>query len=276
MKSWLKKGQLAEAGHKGRTLHAGYTMSEVLIVLAVTTVMFAAIAAIMQGRQATAEFNQAVRDYEAKLLNVMSDVRTGFYQSGFQCTAAGSAPPAVVAAPVDPASNSGCIFVGKVLQPSTTVPSSSIFTLVGRRTVGGPTTDEVETMDQAQPVVAHMTDETYIHTFQLQVRRIIRMGSGTTIHALGFVNKLSGGVSSGGAGAGGTNIIELYGLLNSSSLVSPDPVVDRPNFQPISQGAIICLMGQNGKRAHITVGAGASQTATFAVLDTRPTEAPCF
>lgn len=266
MKSWLRYGQLAKA--RTNAPGAGYTLTEVLIVLAVTTIMFASVAVLLRGRQATVEFTQSVRDYETKLLNVISDVRTGYYNTGFTCRALSTGAPGIANTPEPPASNSSCIFVGKVVQANAT-PGSDIYTLVGRRTVGSATSDDVETLAEARPVVATVANETYVHPFRLRVHRIVRQSnSGITVHAIGFLNKLAGGVANAAPGeGGGSNTIELYGLLNSSSLVSPAPVVDVANFRHLTDGVIICLRGQNTDQfAEISVGGGNSQTGMITTI----------
>jgi len=267
MKSWLRNGQLAKA--RTNAPGAGYTLTEVLIVLAVTTVMFASVAVLLRGRQANVEFTQSVRDYETKLLNIMSDVRTGYYNTGFTCSAPVTGTPIITNTPAPPASNSACIFVGKVIQANA-IPGSTISTLIGRRTVSGATSDDIETLAQARPVVATVASESYEHPFRLRVHRIIRQSNNAiSVYAIGFINKLSGGVANAAPGeGGGSNTIELYGLLNSASLVSPAPAVDVVNFVPLTDGVIICLRGQNTDQfAEISVGGGNSQTGMITTIN---------
>ena len=110
---------------------AGYTILEVLIVMAVTGVIFMATILTFGGRQATTEFTQGVRDYESKIQNVANDVYSGFYPNGYQCTANPGTAPHIDAAPVPGRSgaNIGCISLGKVIAAHAT--TSDVITIVG-------------------------------------------------------------------------------------------------------------------------------------------------
>lgn len=271
MKRWLKFSRLAQVG---RGEHgSGYTITEVMVVLAVSMVMFAAIVVAFSGRQSRVEFTQSVRDFEAQLQDVASDVASGYYHSNFLCTTNTIGPPLISETQQSvTGSSSDCIFLGKVVVPSDSSNSTSsvVSTLVGRRAIGGR---DVETLDEAQPVVSRSADTSFTHAFQLKVQKIVRLNSSyDQLHAIGFINQLSRGVGSETSGENG--LISIYGLVDPPLISDSEAknVLHRGpsgnNFIKLPEGAIFCLLGQNGQRAEISVGSGRSQTAIVSEIDT--------
>lgn len=131
----------------------GFTIIEVLIVLAVTGLLFASAAILIAGRQQQTEFNQAIRQVQTQIQQVINDVATGFYPStnSFQCTA-GATGPVLVAGSAEQGANEGCIFVGKAMQfgvAGTSPEQFAVVTIAGlQKTTSG---SEVTTLAQAQP-----------------------------------------------------------------------------------------------------------------------------
>lgn len=262
MKRWLVRSQLARARAKG-TPGAGYTITEVMIVLAVTTAMFVAIAILFSGRQANVQFQQSVRNFEAELQNIMNDVSTGYYQSNLECTAGTTGPPSISGSISGEAgSNSDCIYLGKVIVPDTPATSSTIQTLVGRRAINGR---DVETLSEASPVVAPAAAEPYDHSFGLNIDRILRLSDNAQLYGVGFLNRLA--QKSLASDSEGEGLIELYGL-TSTTLAGGSNIVNPANLPPAPDGVVFCLTGINGKKAEITIGASGSQSTVNSVLDT--------
>ncbi|MDQ3123609.1 MAG: hypothetical protein M3Q14_02915 [bacterium] len=266
---WLRMRQLARPRQAHRS-GAGYTITETLIVLAVTTVMFTAVALLFSGRQARTEFTQAVRDFEGRLETLISEVVNGHYSSnGFKCIPSASGPPAITATPGNTGSSEDCIFVGKVIQADPSLTSSKILTLIGRRTVSVNNSDNVNSMTEAQPVVATAVDFNYNHNFQLELERFLTLDTNTEIAAIGFINKFSRGVNT--SGSGNADLVDLYGLLGPAG-TDLTPTANRVNlasFNELTRGVRVCLHGQNNQRAEITIGANGNPTSLVSTLDTR-------
>lgn len=236
----------------------GYTITEVMIVLAATTVLFAAVAISFSGRQASTEFTQAVRAYEAQLQNTISEVTTGNYLMG-QCDGRGATISLTTNHP------GSCIFLGKVYtgyDDTSNATSANIRTLVGKRldASGQEVTDL--TASGANPVYASAADQTYNHSFRLQVRRVVRLDTSAVLSGFGFLLPLAGSAAIGGDQSAGSRQTSLYGLSGGSS---------PSNLVVMTSGIMICLQGQNNQRAEITVGASASQSLLFSTLDTANT-----
>ncbi len=260
MKRWLNLGQLARMNLKERS-RAGYSITELLIVLAVTTAMFAAVAVLFNGRQAAAEFTKSVRDYEAMLQTVISDVSSGYYYNASMtnCTVGSTGGPSFSGVGGGTGTNTNCIFVGKMIVPEPAMPASiesTIRTLVGRRYIeNSSTTSDVTTLAQAMPMVATDSDQLRVHTFQLRVTRIEDNSNGASLGAFGFFNRFAAAGMTGNS----TNV-QLYAV---------DAPSDPGSSYPPGAGITIYLCGQRNQEAKITIGAGtAASTAVVSELNT--------
>jgi type II secretory pathway pseudopilin PulG len=102
--------------HKTNT--RGFTIVETMIVLAVTGGLFVAIAATLSGRTQAAEFTQTINTVNASIQQTISDVETGYYPNfgDLKCSAAGSSLNIQKASGFKQGTNSGCVFLGKVMQ----------------------------------------------------------------------------------------------------------------------------------------------------------------
>lgn len=241
-----------------RTEGAGYTITEVMIVMAVTTVMFVATVTIFSGRQGRTEFTQAVRNFEAQLQTTISEVTNGVYASS-NCRAIASGTPGVAFDSNVPGS---CIFVGKGYTPLVSMVESDVSTLVGRRTIGAAA-NEVTTLSEAAPAVA--STGTYTHSFQLQLRRIVRMGgdASTSYSSFAFIVPFAGSSNIETDQSAGSRQVTLFAVPLGGALPYPRGLVEVP------QGIKLCLRGQNGQRAEITIGAEGSDSLLVSTLDTQ-------
>jgi type II secretory pathway pseudopilin PulG len=151
----------------------GYTILETLIVIAVSSAMFLAAVSAFGGRQEQVQFTQAVRDLESKLLDVINDVNTGFFENPGSISCQGSLPGARPTLADTGGTGQGasedCIFLGKTIHFDTVSSGShrlNISTIVGLRSGGG---DHSNSLEQAKPVViAGGTLESNVTAYLLQ------------------------------------------------------------------------------------------------------------
>src|SRR5581483_1475770 len=95
----------------------GFTIIEVLIVLAVTAAMFLLAVLSINGKQNTAEFQQAINDIRSSLQQEIDQVAAGDYSNTGNFTCDGTGGSLVIAKGVNKqGSNTGCIYLGKALQ----------------------------------------------------------------------------------------------------------------------------------------------------------------
>ncbi|HEX7963911.1 MAG TPA: type II secretion system protein [Candidatus Saccharimonadales bacterium] len=115
----------------------GFTIVEVMIVLAVTGALFVAAAILINGKQNQEGFNQAVQQIRSQVEQAMNEVASGYFpaNAGFQCTSVAGGPVTLTSGgAIGQGSNAGCIFAGKVLQfqvSGTTPEQYAVFTVAG-------------------------------------------------------------------------------------------------------------------------------------------------
>ncbi len=138
---------------------AGYTIVEVMIFLAVSSVMLVAALLLVNGQQNKTEFSQAVRDLESRLQDISNDIATGFYSRAgdMRCSYSTPGNPSsgvhlTPAAGVEQGANSDCIFIGRVIQfaPDDKRSKLRIYDVVGGRQNAAK--QEVDSIQSALPV----------------------------------------------------------------------------------------------------------------------------
>jgi len=103
---------------------AGYTVLELMIVIAVSAGMFGIVATTFSGRQQQVQFTQAVRDLDSRIKDIRNDVSLGYYSANesVTCTTNNGNNPEPIVNDVGPGSadplgsNEDCVYIGKALQ----------------------------------------------------------------------------------------------------------------------------------------------------------------
>ncbi|HUC78952.1 MAG TPA: prepilin-type N-terminal cleavage/methylation domain-containing protein [Candidatus Saccharimonadales bacterium] len=114
----------------------GFTIVEVLIVLALASFLFVAVVAAMNGDQNQTEFDTGARQIYSQLQSLSSDVQNGNYPvENISCTSLGSNGKPTFSTQIQtPAgTNFSCVYVGKAIQfnPSSTSAYYYVYSLVG-------------------------------------------------------------------------------------------------------------------------------------------------
>jgi type II secretory pathway pseudopilin PulG len=139
----------------------GYTILELMIVITVSATMFVSVAIAFGGRQQEVQFTQAVRDFDARLLDIINDVSTGYYNNsaGINCSVLGVDPlerPTVVGDATNAGSqgsSDNCIFIGKAIQfapDDSAAPGNKkdstihVYNMLGKRTSDGSPSGTLE------------------------------------------------------------------------------------------------------------------------------------
>lgn len=112
-KSWSGSGKQSVKQKR----QAGFTIVETMIVLAVMGVMLISAVLLVAGQQSKVEFSQAIRDIQSNIQATINEVGAGYYQNADQlkCTVVGTSLNLTTGSTAQ-GSNTGCIFLGKVLQ----------------------------------------------------------------------------------------------------------------------------------------------------------------
>lgn len=139
-----------------RRKHAGFTVVEVMIVLAVTGLLFVSAATLISGRQNQAAFEQGIQQVQSQLQQVINEVASGYYPNlnDFTCKNTGGLLTITGGASAQ-GTNGDCLFVGKVLQFGSGVATDpekfATFSLAGLRT--NATGDQNMTLAATSPTV---------------------------------------------------------------------------------------------------------------------------
>ncbi len=117
----------------------GFTIIEVLIVLAVSGLLLTAALVTINGKQRVTSFNQSIRNLQTELQQIVNDVGSGYYPNNGTISCANGGPGGGVKLTSGAASqgtNVDCIFLGKVLQfavGSNDPEIYNVYTLAGLR-----------------------------------------------------------------------------------------------------------------------------------------------
>lgn len=113
----------------------GFTIVEVMIVLAVSGALFASVVLMVNGKRATAEFYQAANSVKLEIEQIVNEVESGYSlgSGSYTCTVVGNVPT-ITATPAAQGSNSGCIFLGKTVHFSQALNDRyGVYVVVGNR-----------------------------------------------------------------------------------------------------------------------------------------------
>lgn len=264
----------------GPLFEGGYTIIEVMIFMAVSSVLAVGALRLVGGQQAKTEFAQAVRDLDLRLQDAINDVSTGYYvnKNNFTCSASPGGPSIVSGAGAQ-GQNKDCIVLGQVVEFGVNNGQEiRLYPVVGLRQAGSPPKD-VTTLAEAQPTAIAKTsvadtvpDGTQIEAllYGLRVKSVTYdNGAGPVgVGAVGFLTSLDASV--GGGLQFGSKNADLY-YVDGTSLTPPDSYFTATrinaltkNMKNPSRGIAICLESGGGYSQHaiITIGSNGRQLST--------------
>jgi prepilin-type N-terminal cleavage/methylation domain-containing protein len=263
----------------------GYTLIEVMIVLAVSGVMFLIAASFISGKQQKAAFNSGVNEMASQIQDMIEQVSDGRYSdSPINCTYT-PPPPAggtlTFSVGGQQGTNSGCTFAGKFIafgnyQPNlcnnSTTSNFAIFTLAGsaqNNSLAGVT-------PIATPIVSNCTldltnygsvpqgltvKDVQLVTNAFYVGHVLHI-TGHTINGFGFVIQSAGVANGAGEFSSGGQTIQMVDAPSLTS--SPNPLAIQSGGLASAKSISVCLT-DNTNYAEIILGGfdlsnGASQS----------------
>lgn len=123
-----------------RQLLGGYTIIEVLIVLAITGVILISAVGLINSLAPSAQFSQSMQDMKSKIESVVKGVDNTTYPATdkYNCSVVSGAPaltPVAAGTTHEAGTSDSCIFIGKALwiPPSPAGASLYIFSILGKR-----------------------------------------------------------------------------------------------------------------------------------------------
>ncbi|CAM6000316.1 unnamed protein product [Sphagnum balticum] len=269
----------------------GYTIVEVMVFLAISSLMFLIAASFISGKQASAEFKQGINEINSQIQETINDVANGdtASNSNFTCISSESGLSFNTTANSD-GSNLGCVTLGKVIQfdvansdATTNLDNYNIYTVVGRQFEATNTTNDIAnlatTLSDADPeALAPGTtgapDFTKYDTLDWGLQVTKMTDNGEDINGVGFFSDF-GGLNNGGQQSGSQTVQVLpFGSgTTETALTMVTNEIDSASSYP-SSGAVptnpdilICFDGPSGEYGSLSIG-DASTSATGQRLTT--------
>jgi type II secretory pathway pseudopilin PulG len=291
---------LSDMTQGGSREASGFTITETLIVLAVTGVLFLSAVILINGRQGKTQFQTAIITLQQQIQQVANETLNGYYprDTSFTCVRGSSAPPTLTtAASTDrQGQNAGCIFMGKVLQfgvQGTNPQTYAVMPMVGNRM---DTTNAVEASTLygttgAFPEAAVATvgapnntltgaDSSVVLQQGMTVGKMWYDGNAANkTSTVAFISTLP---TADGAGvASGSQHLSLYTVattdLGQSTAQTATAIYPVSGSQPlvaVSSVSICVASGTTNQWGLITIGQSGAQAASLSVkLDIKSTSA---
>ncbi len=271
----------------------GYTIVEVMIFLAVSSVLLVSAFNLIGGQQRKTEFAQAIRDVDQVIQDVIGNVQTGYYPSlgNFTCSSSSSGP-SFSSGSTNQGENKGCMFLGRVMQFGVDGQPEDInvFSIVGLRETVPTPKRPVQTWQEAmaRPLVDPAADNTEVKKLKygLEIQRI--KADGVNVGAIGFLsspNATTAPLGSGGLVSGSLEAkLTAFGGLNmdSASMVtaiknklSPLPPPDIPD-STVDKATVCFKSGGTNQYGIVTIGGtSGSLTTSVTIKNASPIPAEC-
>lgn len=254
----------------------GFTIVEVLIVLAVTSAMFFMAVAAINGKQDQTEFSQAANDIQSNIQQEIDKVAAGDYANTGNFTCNGTLGSLVISPGANnQGTNTGCLFLGRVLQFGVhgTSPEQWVsYPIAGLQDNNGSLTAAMP-VAVAPGTVTHVSYPDASVTSELHngLRVVSMKYNGNNVGAVGFLSSL--GQYSGTTLLSGSQSINLVPIVSSTLNATPGATVDAINGhiatspQNPSGGVQICFAsGGTNQSGLITIGGnGRSLSVTLQI-----------
>lgn len=136
---------------------SGFTIIEVLIVLAVTALLFLSATALISGRSSQTEFDQSSRNFEQQIENVITQVDSGTYNATSAGCTQGSTSLTFGGGNTGQGTDGNCTYIGAVVQLGEGSDQSYMDTYVlgGNRLQNGGSSD-VTGLTNAAPTIVQL------------------------------------------------------------------------------------------------------------------------
>ena len=285
---------------------AGFTITEVMVVLAVTGMLFVSAVVLINGRQSRTQFSTGINLFQQQLQQVINETGSGYFPqyTAFSCTGTASTPPTLTnlgSSGDHQGQNPGCIFLGKVVQfavQGTDPQAYRILPIVGNRL--DATGSEASTLygipaapnsgTHPEAAVAGTTAATNLGlngaettAYLTQGLTVVSMWYGTntanTTGTAGFITSLPSPNGTNGV-ASGTQHMSLYTVggtsLNQDTPHVADAIYPSGALVAVSSVNICVASGTTNQSGLITIGpTDSSSAASLTVLLTIKSGTAC-
>jgi hypothetical protein len=258
---------------KCRHNSGGYTMTETLIFLAVSSALFVSAMAFVSGRQERAEFQFGVQEFQNIISDVINDVSTGNYEvpESYTCTLGTGNVNISSGGSTQQGKNYNCIFIGRVMHfaPAGEERDLHIYTVAGRR-LGDPVAKtEVTNLGEAWPTVSPIN----IKRMQIPVGlaiKSVKIGSAPSGSSVGVFTNFPnyGGNSLLESGARNADIIAISTAAPGLNRSEADTISDIQSNVATSpknpaEGVTVCVENSAGTLyANLSIGGDSRRSST--------------
>lgn len=246
---------------KGGKSPLGYTILEVLIVLAVSGVMFIIAANFISGKQQKSTFQTGANELASQIQDAITSITDGQYSDyPVRCSRDASGNINTTSGPGVQGGNEQCIFLGKFLNFNISGDDTvyKIFTVAGLRSVDVKGTPPVD-LNAAQPTALSSLTQTKGIPSNLSVTGVkIHTSGGSVVdkRAFGFLQSLDSGSDNGAQQPPKFYYPNTLNTVTANQITMAD--IQAGNLLADGVRAVLCLSdGQS--RAEINVGQSQSQ-----------------
>jgi prepilin-type N-terminal cleavage/methylation domain-containing protein len=267
---------------KGGKRPLGYTIIEVMIVLAISGIMFLIAATFIGSKQQDTAFNAGVNEVASQVQNTIQQVTSGQYSDiDLDCTLVSPGPPASItisSGTNTQGTNTGCTFLGKLMVFQHSQSSYSDVSLAGGQlnpdapAFLGVTTSAAQLLLDADPTIITPLTSAQDIPQQIEVQSITIVDQSGAIHHgisnFGFVQNLGTPNGQGSFVSGTQPVSIVYSPVNSSTNISGD--------LDYAQSVTVCLAdGANSTiKADVNIGSTSGNQLGVNVVHVNP-GTPC-
>lgn len=256
-----------------RARKSGFTVVEVMVVLAVTGLLFLSASALISGRSDQTEFDQSIRAIQQQIRNTINGVATGGYTTlnDFQCNSS-SGLHITTAGPQTQGTNYGCVFLGQVMQfavGSSSPEQFNTYTIAGlqnppSQTLAASTPTVISPASTAQPGAPSDDFSSNNLEYGLHVYKMWYGNNRThTVGAVGFFYHVDQTSSNGLQQLDLLPVIgtSLHQLVNTAvNQVNPPHNWGANPVNPVGGVSICFASGSTNQSGLITIGNGNSSS----------------
>lgn len=233
----------------------GYTIVEVMIVLAVSGMMFVVAATFISGKQARTSFSTGVNELASRIQDTIEQVNRGKYSDiRLNCIPSGSTVIVSAGSGATPqGANPPCVFIGKFMHFSVAGDKQQYetFSLAGLRDKTTLADAGVTTINNG---AADLTVNARIPQ-GLNVRSV--KVNGTSSYGFGFAQGLGSAASNGygyESGSQNINLISAGGLTSSLTTNDAASLITSSNLSDSKPKKVVICLTDGTRYATITLG----------------------
>lgn len=229
-------GVAGSAGQQGAAAGvSGYTIVEVMIVLAVSGMLLGSALLLFRGTGQRTQFEQAVNDFSSKLDSSIEAVNNELFPDSdrYKCNA-GPSLTLLTEGSQEQSTNQECVYLGRVFHVTPGSSSMRIYTLVGNRLCDGsspscPAGQLASNLPDTKPKIANLavgggqlSDNTLTETYKLNTSAITLRSAhansdSTEADVAGFYNGI-GATAQTSANSGALNVLSRSYAYDGRSL----------------------------------------------------------